>query len=200
MTPSDTQIITSPEIKSVFSEVMQRDYPVEISIKAYSIFMLGGKSLQHVADEVGVPLPVIEEWSRKKQWSVRQAEYAMESIRALNTEASRVQAESRLATIKAHLEKARDIVAKAHETALAAPTASALKNATEAMTSAAAMEARAAGLAEKTVQQRDTAGSDTPQGATPYVFIGLSAMAPPEPAAAPAINVPAKDIKEVPLT
>ena len=171
-------VLVSPEVKVVRSDVMQKDYPIETATKAYSEFMLGNKTPAQIAEKLGIPTIVVEEWSRKNKWSLRQAEYALESIRALNTEVGKKQAEARLATVTSHIEKARAVVQKAHDEALIAATPNALKSATEAMAAAATMEARAVGLAEKTIQRDVDAEDHGKTAPTPYVFIGLHAMAP----------------------
>ena len=168
------------------SEVTGEDYPIASALKAYNMFMRDGKPVKEIALAVGIPEIVICEWSAKNEWSKRRAKYAQEAVRQLDIEAAREQAEQRLETIKQQTAKAKEIVAKAHAMAMGAGTAKQLKDATDAMASAGAMEVRAVGLAEKTVTREVGADEDQRGQGARMVFIGIGAAAPvPTPAEQP---------------
>lgn len=167
----------SQAITKTYSEVTHETYPVAAAEKAYKMFMLDGRTPKDIAEATQIPQVVIEEWSKKMGWSIRRMQYAQESIRVLNAEAGRVQADSRLETIRNQIKKAREVVEKAHSMAMEAATSNQLKAATEAMASAATMEARAVGLAEKTVQ-KDVESDDQRPNKSAMVFIGLGALPP----------------------
>lgn len=163
------------------SEIDGATYETALIMKAYSLFMLQDKRLEDIATETGIPLVVVEEMFAKSDWMERKRRYAEQTILSLNAELARTQAKERIETINRHIAKARDVVDKAQELALQQQTPRALKDAVEAMTSAATMEARAAGVAEKTVQ-RDVGPTGLPSGEgdlSKMVWVGISVKPPP---------------------
>lgn len=166
----------------VKSDVDQQEYPVAKVQQAYRTYMLDDKRLSDIAKDIGVPLVIVEEWCLKYGWANRKSEYAAQTIKSLNAELNRRQAEERVNTITGHIAKARDIVEKAHGEAMRSGTPRGLKEAVDAMTAAATMEARAAGLAEKTVQRDVGPGGVENADANKMVWIGVSVLPKTEPA------------------
>ena len=162
------------------SEIDGSNYSMALLQKAYSLYMLQDMRLEAIAKETGIPLVVVEEIFAKSDWLERKRRYAEQTILSLNAELARTQARERVETIKRHIEKAREVVDKAQEMALQQQTPRSLKDAVEAMTSAATMEARAAGVAEKTVQ-RDVGPTGMPPvegDLSKMVWVGISVRPP----------------------
>jgi hypothetical protein len=188
MSDDPVEIVKPAPLVVTKSEITGQNYSMATVEKAYYMFMIEGKPPRDIAAAVGVPSVVVEEWSRKNQWARRLEEYARETVKSLNASAVRLQAQERMTTIQAQMEKARALQEKAQGLAMTSTTAVQIKNATEAVTSAAAMEARAVGLAEKTVAH-DEDPDPQKQGQQSYVFIGIGARPPPEDDEKPAIDV-----------
>ena len=195
--PDVVKIVEHSDLPVVFkSEIDGQEHPIEKLRRAYSSFLLGDKRLSEIAQEVELPLVIVEEMSFKGRWVERKIQYCNETIRALDAEVRRTQATERVETIKQQIAKARDVRDKAHEMAMrAAGTPKALKDAADAMATAAAMEARAAGVAEKTIQ-RDVMGEGSePIAKFSWVGITVVPRAPdPEPKV-PVINVESQEVK-----
>lgn len=195
MTNDDpVELIKSAPLTVTKSDITGQNYSMVTVEKAYYMFMIEGKTPKDIAALLGVPSVVVEEWSRKNLWAKRLEEYARETVKSLNASAMRLQAQERVSTIQAQMDKARELQVKAQELAMKATTALQIKNATDAVTAAAAMEARAVALADKVVTREEESESLKQQG-QPYVFIGVGALPPPESGEGRVINVQSEERK-----
>jgi hypothetical protein len=147
-------------------------YPFEKFMAAYRAFMLEDTDLTQCAKDTGLPLLVVLEWSQKNKWAERKAKLLTEAVRSLESQERLTKALERREVITRHLAEARKVAARAVKFAEEAGAARDLKAAAEAYKSAADVEARASGMAEKTIEKGGEGGSDA---RTPNFFMGITA-------------------------
>lgn len=161
-------IIDAPRV--VRSDVDGNMYPIEKFQQAYKLFMLEDKKPAEIALTVGLPKLVMLDFSAKNMWADRKAKILQEQVRMLEVEARVMQAMSKGEVIERQLRDAKAIAERATRNAEEARNPRDLKVATEAFKMASDVEARAAGLAEKTVEKDSGA---TAEQKAPSFFIGV---------------------------
>jgi hypothetical protein len=161
-------IIDAPRV--VRSDVDGNMYPIEKFQQAYKLFMLEDKKPAEIALTVGLPKLVMLDFSAKNMWADRKAKILQEQVRMLEVEARVMQAMSKGEVIERQLRDAKAIAEKATLNAAEARNARDLKVATEAFKMASDVEARATGLAEKTVEKDSGAAAEQK---APSFFIGV---------------------------
>jgi len=158
--------------RNVRCEIDGVTYPYEKFEAAYRSFMMEDRDLITCAKETGLPVVVVLEWSQKNKWAERKARLLTEAVRSLEAQERLTKAVERRVVISRHLTEARAVAERAAKFAKEADAARDLKAAAEAYKAAADVEARASGMAEKTIEK----GGDGGDGAkVPSFWMGITA-------------------------
>lgn len=170
----ESEIIVTAPPREVRSELTGSRYPIELFQHAYRLFMLEDKSVDEIAATTNLPRLVILDFSMKNQWADRKAKLLQEQVKMLEVEAKLRQAVRKSDVIERQLDNAKKIAAKAAREAEEASSVRDLKGAAEAFKAASDVEARAVGIADKTVERNGGEGDQVAKVPSFFIGVGVS--------------------------
>lgn len=170
----ESEIIVTAPPREVRSELTGSRYPIELFQHAYRLFMLEDKSVDEIAATTNLPRLVILDFSMKNQWADRKAKLLQEQVKMLEVEAKLRQAVRKSDVIERQLDNAKKIAAKAAREAEEASSVRDLKGAAEAFKAASDVEARAVGIADKTVERSGGEGDQVAKVPSFFIGVGVS--------------------------
>jgi hypothetical protein len=170
----DSEIIVTAPPREVRSELTGSRYPIELFQQAYRMFMLEDKNVDEIAAATNLPRLVILDFSMKNQWADRKAKLLQEQVKMLEIEAKLRQAVRKSDVIERQLDNAKKIANKAAREAEEANSVRDLKGAAEAFKAASDVEARAVGIADKTVERSGGEGDQAPKAPSFFIGVGVS--------------------------
>lgn len=141
--------------------------------KAYELYLRSDMDLTDISITLGIEKSVISSWARRGNWATRKAELESEFMRCAESKYRTFVIEHRLPTIQRHLEICRKLEEKIAQLLEGDKIDSReLKRLSEALSSSAAVAARAAGVADRVTERSPTEPSS--QSKRPLIAIGIS--------------------------
>jgi hypothetical protein len=172
--PIESEVITTAPVREVRSELTGAKYPIEKFQHAYRLFMLEDMNVDQIVEATGLPRIVILDFSMRNQWADRKAKLIHEQVKMLEVESRLRQAVRKSDVIERQLDNAKKIAAKAAKEAEEASSVRDLKGAAEAFKAASDVEARAVGIADKTVERNNAEGDQVSKAPSFFIGVGVS--------------------------
>lgn len=158
-------------------------YDPKVKAKAYELFLTTDLNLTDIAMDLGVKKHVVAIWSKEGNWIARKREIESELFKSAEDKYRALISQNRAPVVERHLKLTKTLeetIGKVLDETLqddGLPSDMKLKRLAEALSTSAAVSARAAGITDKPFSEDSEDGN---KRKVPLIMLNVQAVQPPE--------------------